>query len=124
MGLDMYARRISKENAINAFSVVHSDDTEEIHYWRKHHNLHGWMQTLYQSKGGTKEFNSEYVQLTLSDLLSLENDIKSNNLPITTGFFFGNNPPDEESNKDDLEFVDKARKIISEGDCVYYFSWW
>jgi hypothetical protein len=124
MGLDMYARRISKENAINAFSVVHSDHNEEIHYWRKHHNLHGWMQTLYQSKGGTEEFNSKYVQLTLSDLLSLENDIKSNNLPITTGFFFGNNPPDEESNKDDLEFVDKARKIISEGDCVYYFSWW
>jgi hypothetical protein len=45
-------------------------------------------------------------------------------LPETSGFFFGNNPPDEDSLREDLVFVAKARAEIAMGREVYYDSWW
>ena len=27
-------------------------EEEELHYWRKHPNLQGWMENLYREKGG------------------------------------------------------------------------
>ena len=98
-------------------------DTEDVHYWRKHPNLHGWMQNLYENKGGTSDsFNGDCVVLTNDDLDSLEYDINRRNLPQTQGFFFGNS--DGEEIQDDLEFVSKAREAIKEGKTVYYTSWW
>jgi hypothetical protein len=130
MGLDMYAFRVKAEDVIDDFNV--RDDSmgrkeplEEIAYWRKHHDLHGWMERLYRSKGGTKEsFNCVPIRLTEQDLDALEFDIDNNKLPETQGFFFGTNPPDEESNEYDLEFIQKARESIYAGDAVYYDSWW
>jgi hypothetical protein len=129
MGLDMYAWRVAKEDAISDFEIAKSDEVgfkvDEFFYWRKHHDLHGWMENLYRSKGGTdKSFNCSAVRLTLEDLDKLEKDIKSRLLPETTGFFFGNNSPDTESDDRDLEFICKAREIIATGDAVYYDSWW
>jgi hypothetical protein len=47
MGLDMYAYRVAAEDAIDDFTIAHDDNdmnhAEEIFYWRKHHDLHGWM---------------------------------------------------------------------------------
>ncbi len=101
-------------------------DPEEIHYWRKHPNLHGWMENLYRDKGGDKhsDFNGECVVLTLNDLEDLEHDLKQFDLPDTSGFFFGQSQTNEEELKDDLEFVTKAREHIKEGRTVYYTSWW
>jgi hypothetical protein len=45
-------------------------------------------------------------------------------LPQTTGFFFGDNPPDNESLSNDLKFIQAARDAIAAGDAVYYDSWW
>jgi hypothetical protein len=45
-------------------------------------------------------------------------------LPSTAGFFFGNNPPNEDSNNEDMDFIQKARKAIDSGMKVYYDSWW
>ena len=124
MGLDMYARRVKTENGIDALSISADADTEEFFYWRKHHNLHGWMTNRYLDKGGTKEFNCQNLELTAYDLDDLAMDIIENKLPDTTGFFFGNNPPDADSNSEDLEFISKARKVIAEGDLVYYSAWY
>ena len=42
------------------------NDAIELHYWRKHPNLHGWMESLYYEKGGTADnFNCVNLQLTL-----------------------------------------------------------
>jgi len=96
---------------------------EEIHYWRKHPNLHGWMQELYESKGGKSDsFNGDCVVLTETDLNELESDIKDGSLPDTSGFFFGQTDGDEVD--DDLKFIENAREAISEGKTVYYTSWW
>ena len=97
----------------------------EIQYWRKHHDLHGWMENLYRVKGGKAEsFNCVNVRLNEEDLDKLEHDITNNNLPHTTGFFFGNNPPDSESIAQDLQFIRNARNAIAEGKAVFYSSWW
>ena len=96
---------------------------EELHYWRKHPNLHGWMENLYYAKGGNADsFNCTNVLLSLDDLNNLEDDIKNGNLPDTSGFFFGESGDGHDV--DDLEFVRKAKEAITEGYSVYYSSWW
>ena len=95
---------------------------KEIAYWRKHPDLHGWMENLYREKGGReKSFNGDLVVLTLADLDRLEEDILRKNLPKTSGFFFGESG---EISLKDLEFVLEARKAIQEGDTIYYDSSW
>ena len=126
MGLDMYAFRVKAEDALGDFEIAKPEDKhEEIMYWRKHHDLHGWMERLYRAKNGTKEsFNCIPVRLTMEDLNNLEADVLAGNLPQTQGFFFGVNPPDEDSKLQDMEFIGKAKIAIAEGDAVYYDSWW
>ncbi|MEY4333950.1 MAG: hypothetical protein RLZZ196_2693 [Bacteroidota bacterium] len=123
MGLDMYAFATKAKPTTEVDFSTKNFDVEEIHYWRKHPNLHGWMQELYDSKGGTSDsFNGDCVVLDNEDLDNLEQDIKDGNLPDTSGFFFGNTQGDED--EDDLLFVKQAREAISNGRTVYYTSWW
>jgi hypothetical protein len=130
MGLDMYAFRVKAEDVIDDFTVRNPEqgregDLEELAYWRKHHDLHGWMERLYRSKGGTKEsFNCIPLRLTKTDLDLLEHDVLNNTLPETQGFFFGTNPPDEYSREQDMAFIMKAKIAIANGAAIYYDSWW
>ena len=111
--------KLNKEVDFDTINV----ETEDLHYWRKHPNLHGWMQSLYEYKGGKSDsFNGDCVVLNEIDLDNLESDIKNGRLPDTSGFFFGNSDGDEVN--DDLDFVNKARTAIAEGKTVYYTSWW
>ena len=97
---------------------------KEIADWCKHPNLQGWMQELWEEKGGgTGEFNSVEVQLTLEDLDELEKAVKGNNLPKTEEFFYGNNL-NEDYKKNDLQFIADARKEIGKGRLIFYNSWW
>lgn len=125
MGLDMFAYAVSKRDAIGEFEMAKECEKEELHYWRKHHDLHGWMEKLYRAKGGDADsFNCIPVELTVDDLDDLQQALLDDNLPRTSGFFFGDNPPDLESMRDDLMFVQKCRIAIKEGKVVYYDSWW
>lgn len=132
MGLDMYAFAVKEsllpEDVRSAeVDVKLGDDikAEEIAYWRKHHDLHGWMQELYNRKGGSSpDFNCNTVRLSLDDLDDLEKTVRGHMLPETTGFFFGSNPPDEESMLNDLKFIEEARERINDGYAVFYDSWW
>ena len=57
MGLDMFAYTTSEELAASVDFEV--ETLTELHYWRKHPNLHGWMEALYYAKGGAADtFNS------------------------------------------------------------------
>lgn len=127
MGLDMYAYAATKADANWS-----SGEQREIAYWRKHPNLHGWMEQLWAHKGqptGTSgpsmdsTFNGIELELTWEDLDELEQDIKNGNLPDTTGFFFGENS-DEYYREQDLEFVCKARAELFTGLKVFYNSSW
>jgi hypothetical protein len=125
MGLDMYAYAVSKADAISELEIAKDAEREELHYWRKHHDLHGWMENLYRDKGGDADsFNCIPVELTVDDLDNLQQTLLDDNLPRTRGFFFGDNPPDLETMRNDLMFVQKCRIAIKEGKVVYYDSWW
>ena len=88
MGLDMYAKTTNEPVSKPVdFNVV---EASQIHYWRKHPNLHGWMERLYREKGGKEDtFNCVSVALSADDIHQLEIDIEAGNLPPTSGFFFG-----------------------------------
>ena len=96
---------------------------EEIAYWRKHPDLHGWMEQLYRKKGGTEtSFNGDTVLLTEEDIDSLKIAVLTRTLPSTSGFFFGASK--QEINFADLEFIEKAKEAIKEGYTIYYDSSW
>lgn len=126
MGLDQFAYVAAKEND--------DDNTREIAYWRKHPNLQGWMEQLWKQKGSPgitdkdengwgSNFNGIELELTWADIELLEEDIKNNNLPNTTGFFFGNDSDDHYREKD-LEFVRNAKAELFMGLKVFYNSSW
>jgi hypothetical protein len=62
------------------------------------------------------------LELTFQDIKDLYEDIKTNNLPQTSGFFFGQSTHEEM--EADLGFVEKALEAIEAGESVYYSSWW
>lgn len=121
MGLDQYAMAIDSNG-----------EKEEIAYWRKHPNLQGWMENLWETKGrpGDRnensplgDFNCIPVELDYDDLDDLEDAVRGSGLPDTTGFFFGSNS-DEHYKEQDLEFITKAREALDNGLTVTYNSWW
>lgn len=125
MGLDMYAFT-APATAVTQdvdFDLSTIDGIGELHYWRKHPNLHGWMRELYYAKGGTgRDFNCDPLRLTLEDIEALEQAIRNGALPDTSGFFFGETDGTEQ--EDDLQFITKARAAIENGFAVCYDSWW
>ncbi len=136
MGLDMYAYVAARAGAQADYDegkawdkekggMVNPSVTEprEIAYWRKHPNLHGWMQRLWESKGNSGEFNGVELELTWDDLEQLEQDIRSKNLPNTSGFFFGNDA-DDHYREHDLKFVREAKAEAFLGLKVFYNSSW
>ena len=137
MGLDMYAYVACKAKQHDEFyegAVFDKESNEmvntnvskprEIAYWRKHPNLHGWMEELAQDKGLEYDsFNGVEMELTYEDLDELERAVTHKQLPPTAGFFFGN-PADEYYREQDLEFVKNARAELFLGLKVFYNSSW
>lgn len=140
MGLDMYAYVASRAGQQNEFyenctwdeilkESVNPDveKPREIAYWRKHPNLHGWMEQLWRSRNTNPSddpmFNGIELELTWEDLDYLEDDIVNGRLPATVGFFFGEDS-DDYYREQDLEFIRKARAEIFTGFKVFYNSSW
>ena len=119
MGLDMYAYVASKAND-------EWDNHQDIAYWRKHPNLHGWMEELAEKKGlEYHSFNGIEVELTWEDVDQLEKDIKSGVVASmeTIGPFFGN-PSDDFYYENDLQFcVDAKAELFLKRKVFYNSSW-
>lgn len=145
MGLDMYAYVAAKANAqADYYEAEYGKDItlkgtvpepREIAYWRKHPNLHGWMEQLWIRKvnaagdvivedgDGFGTFNGIELELTREDLDELEVAVNKGLLPSTSGFFFGNNA-DEHYKEQDLNFIKQARADLFCGLKVFYNSSW
>lgn len=149
MGLDMYAYVAQKAKQQDEFYETGHFDADvgeyvnpnvskprELAYWRKHPNLHGWMEHLWHKKrnsenkpvvedaddvGGT--FNGIELELTYEDLDELERAVTHGKLPATSGFFFGNDA-DEHYRENDLQFIKNARAELFMGLKVFYNSSW
>jgi hypothetical protein len=123
MGLDQFAFAFRADIVGDVQADLPIEPEERIHTWRKHPNLHGWMEQLYRTKGGRMDsFNCTTVRLDSADLDALEQAINDNALPETVGFFFGQSTPERKD--DDLAFIAKARAVIARGLVVFYDSWW
>jgi len=119
----MYAFALEKVETRPAVDFKLDENSTQFHYWRKHPNLHGLMQKLYETKGGTNpEFNCDTLSLNTHDLDAIEAAITGKNLPETRGFFFGESTGEELNH--DLDFIAKARKLIENGKDIVYYSWW
>lgn len=92
MGLDMY---------------VETGKGVGLAYWRKHFELHNWMEELYKFKGGTESFNCIDLELTAADLEDLEYDMV-----------------DFELAEYNQAFVERAMDLIYNGETIVYSSWW
>lgn len=107
------------------------DEARELAYWRKHPNLQGWMELLWESKGRPSAentgaiFNCVELELTWEDVDRLEKDIKSGKVSElgTQGFFFGN-PSDDYYREYDLKFCINAKAELFLGLRVFYNSSW
>jgi len=136
----MYAYVAAKEGQQRAFyeSAEFDNDAKdfvnktieqprEIAYWRKHPNLHGWMEQLWNSRNGGNcdgsTFNGIELELTWADLEILELDVAGGTLPGTSGFFFGNDA-DDHYREQDLKFVRDAKAELFCGLKVFYNSSW
>ena len=118
---------------------------EEIHYWRKHPNMHGIMEQIYIENDGEKHedhqrgtlpgYNAITMELTLEDIERIETHVLNNTLPFTEGFFFGksyltevDDDNWEEYNKEvkerDLEFIKKAKEALDKGFHLFYYPCW
>jgi hypothetical protein len=98
---------------------------KDFDYWRKFNALHGWMEKLYEAKGGTGSFNCEAVRLNPEDLDALELAVKKDQLVPTAGFFFGSQDPFDADDAEEVNsFIAKAREAISNGKAIWYDSWW
>ena len=137
MGLDQYAYRRDPEDDEWADKGIEGleDKKAIIATWRKHPALQGFMEELWEKKGGPEgvpespfgsRFNAgQEVEVTLDDLEELELLIRKNHLCLKYrgGFFFGEDcSPSEADN--DVAFIKKARKNIAKGYKIYYSSWW
>lgn len=103
---------------------------EEIAYWRKHPNLHGWMERLWYERERPSHpnpdeavFNGIELELTWADIEQLERDVLEGRLPGTQGFFFGEDSDDYYRDQD-LAFCRRARAELFLKRRVFYNSSW
>ena len=98
-------------------------NANEIHYWRNHFALHGWMEHLYREKGGKGSSSHFAVNLDSGDIRQLENDVVTGEIHdfdlagVTRGA-----PCDQRVGE--FGFIVEARKLIEAGFAVYYQAWW
>jgi len=98
MGLDMYAYAIDSTEDFDDVIIESKpqkafySQAQLLHEWRKHPNLHGWIeQNIYRNADNQdQDFNCVLVKIDRENLIALENAIKNNALPFTTGFFSAN----------------------------------
>jgi hypothetical protein len=94
--------------------------TEQLGYWRKHPNLHGYIVQNFAS--GIDDCKD--VSLSIDDLEQIKNAVSNNLLVHTEGFFFGKSPdinstnPDEvlyanELNEHTIQCIDKAIAFLN-----------
>ena len=100
------------------------ETNEEVAYWRKHPDLHGFFEEQWNKQGWNGDFNG--MPLVLSEEMLDEAIFKvlMNALPKTEGFFFGESEFSKGSVDRDLESLNKAKEYISNGKEVYYDASW
>ena len=100
---------------------------EQLGVWRKHANLQGFMQNLAVEKKiveNVDDFNCVDLPLDLDDISRVVAAIALQDLPQTTGFFFGASYGDDAETQRDLLIFDEAASYARLGWQIIYRCWW
>lgn len=122
MGLDMYFFQVPKGKGPD------TKDKVELKYFRKHSDLHGWLEDEWRAQNSENEnaewngFNCVYMEITPPILMRLKDYLTLPEKKHYQGFFWG--ATDDEQWKETRELVARMEEIINSGDKVYYYSWW
>ena len=133
MGLDQWAIRVKRENIVSDLEFKKGEYLSEtnndtlgndlnFYYWRSFSSLDLWFEGLYRKKGGKGDFNCMCVRLDADDLDALYIDAQEDT--------FYELRYDEAGERRKMgyehlmEFIQKAKKAIQEGNAIYYTSWW
>ena len=82
----------------------------ELGYWRKHPDLHGFIVETFNN--GIDDCKP--IQLEVDDIDKIIRAIEENNLPKTSGFFFGESLNDQQEQQSSIEIFKRARKWLTE----------
>lgn len=110
MHLIQYAYRVPKENRINTFNFFKSDKVKSFFYTQRNYLIRDLLWDLYTYRKGKKNFNDVYVEIRKKDVREIIKAIKQNN-----------NLSDDYK-EDALIFFEQTKKILEQGDCVYYYN--
>ena len=109
MGLDMHltGRKFVMDAGLNlredGFPL--GSKTLDLGYWRKHPNLHGY---IVQTFAGGKD-ECQNIDLGVPDhIRTIIAGVKAQQLPHTTGFFFGGSDPSPERMEEDIAIFERA----------------
>ena len=116
MGLDMFLYGVERE------------EEEELGYWRKHPDLHGFIVNEFAK--GVDE--CQEIPLKVEDIHAIIRAVLMGDLPKTQGFFFGESysPQDplyEDQAKNDLSILHEALEWLGDSPDtrrIYYQASW
>jgi len=112
MGLDQYIYKNSKNQNNNSKTIA-----EEFHSWRKNNQIQGWFEDNYQID------NLEEVEIDIECCEKMIKDLKSG-LPLTTGFFYGNEIMDEDEVEETIKLFEEIKYDLEHNDSEYVYSCW
>lgn len=130
MGLDMYLEgheytpSYPPENREVRDGYAVKKVVYELGYWRKHPNLHGYIVNTFAD--GKDECQD--IELGKEDLEKILAASEADQLPHTSGFFFGSSHPDDKKSTREqvtkaIEWIDKKSREGSIRYVVYRASW-
>lgn len=125
MGLDMYAYFVDPRNAISDEECRLAYGQVENFYWRKNHQLHNWIEKLWEKRTGNtnrSDFNCAKIRLYEKDIDELEKAIKT--WKVDDSEPFSCEKYTSYLKERDLRFCRAAKEAIKDEYAVYYDSWW
>lgn len=123
MGLDMYLTGERHFDVLRTMEQKIIAERYSLGYWRKHPNLHGYF--VEQFSGGRDECCE--IELNSTLLRQVLHAVQTDQLPTTSGFFFGTSTGSEKSN--DIAVLTAAIAWLEQPDeqayrtATYHASW-
>ena len=126
MGLDMFACT-TPEKPLSAVDFT-TTRWAELYYWRKHPDLHGWMEDLIPRQRRIREISTAFMSSLMKQTSTgLRRSIRAKKrLPHTErGSFLAPLDGSKSEMEADLAFIAKARQALADNlSTVYYGSSW
>ena len=137
MGLDQNLIKFDKRKdniPLDVKAEHEAGNSIDIKYWRKANQIHGWMGKTVGPIDNCEFYHisREQIQELLDTCIEVQTrkdlDYNNENLPITTGFFFGTDEYDDWYYSEVEETIESLQKILEETNFdyseIYYWSWW